>query len=119
MGNDDGDSIAGEFAKMFEHFCLRSRIATSHANSSKDYNRQPLVARDIGEQIKAGDRRIIGVMIESNLVAGAQKLVEGKPLVYGQSVTDACLAWPETETTIAVLADAVAARRARSVATQA
>ena len=59
----------------------------------------------------AGDRRIIGIMLESNLVAGAQKLVEGKPLVYGQSVTDACLGWPETVETLRELATAV--RRGR------
>jgi 3-deoxy-7-phosphoheptulonate synthase len=69
------------------------------------------VARDIAGQITAGDRRIIGVMIESNLVAGAQKLAEGKPLVYGQSLTDACIGWPETVDILRELAAAV--RRAR------
>jgi 3-deoxy-7-phosphoheptulonate synthase len=85
----------------------RVMIDCSHANSSKDYTRQVAVARDIAGQIVAGDRRIFGVMIESNLVAGAQKLVEGKPLVYGQSVTDACLGWPETVETLRELAEAV------------
>ena len=67
----------------------RVMIDCSHANSSKDYKRQVLVCRqcDVAGQIAKGDRRIIGVMIESNLVAGAQKLVPGKPLVYGQSIT--------------------------------
>ena len=55
-----------------------------------------LVCRDVAAQIAAGNRNIIGVMIESNLVAGAQKLVPGKPLVYGQSITDACIDWTET-----------------------
>jgi 3-deoxy-7-phosphoheptulonate synthase len=82
-------------------------IDCSHANSSKDYMRQAVVARDIAAQITAGDRRIIGVMIESNLIPGAQKLVKGQPLVYGQSLTDACVGWPETVTMLRELADAV------------
>jgi 3-deoxy-7-phosphoheptulonate synthase len=89
----------------------RVMIDCSHANSSKDYKRQAVVASDIGGQIRAGDRRIIGVMIESNLVAGAQKLVAGKPLVYGQSITDACLGWPETVDILRELAGAVRAAR--------
>jgi 3-deoxy-7-phosphoheptulonate synthase len=89
----------------------RVMIDCSHANSNKDYRRQPLVARNIAEQIVAGDQRIIGVMIESNLVEGAQKLVPGKPLVYGQSLTDACIGWPETVDTLRELAAAVSAAR--------
>jgi 3-deoxy-7-phosphoheptulonate synthase len=89
----------------------RIMIDCSHANSSKDYSRQTQVARDIAGQITAGDRRIIGVMVESNLVEGAQKLVEGKPLVYGQSVTDACLGWPATVDLLRELAAAVHAAR--------
>ncbi len=71
-------------------------IDFSHANSNKDYTRQALVCHDVAAQIAGGNRNIIGVMMESNLVAGAQKIVPGKPLVYGQSVTDACIDWPET-----------------------
>jgi 3-deoxy-7-phosphoheptulonate synthase len=89
----------------------RIMIDCSHANSSKDYSRQALVAQDIAGQITAGDRRIIGVMIESNLVAGAQKLVKGKPLVYGQSMTDACIGWPETVEMLRELSAAVRAAR--------
>jgi len=89
----------------------RIMIDCSHANSSKDYSRQALVAQDIAGQITAGDRRIIGVMIESNLVAGAQKLVKGKPLVYGQSMTDACIGWPETMDMLRELAAAVRVAR--------
>jgi 3-deoxy-7-phosphoheptulonate synthase len=66
-------------------------IDCSHANSNKDHTRQPAVCRNVAEQIAQGDRRIMGVMIESNLVAGAQKLVSGEKLVYGQSITDACI----------------------------
>jgi len=89
----------------------RIMIDCSHANSSKDYTRQTLVARDIASQIAAGDRRIFGVMIESNLVAGAQKLVPGKPLVYGQSMTDACIGWPETADILRELAATVRSAR--------
>ena len=90
-------------------------IDCSHANSHKDYTRQALVCRDVASQIAAGNRNIIGVMIESNLVAGAQKLIPGKPLVYGQSITDACIDWPETHTLLAELAAAVRARRAAAL----
>jgi 3-deoxy-7-phosphoheptulonate synthase len=86
-------------------------IDCSHANSSKDYERQTVVASDIAGQIKGGDRRILGVMIESNLVAGAQKLVKGKPLVYGQSLTDACIGWPATVDVLRELAAAVRSAR--------
>jgi 3-deoxy-7-phosphoheptulonate synthase len=89
----------------------RVMLDCSHANSGKDYNRQADVASDIAGQIAAGDKRIIGVMIESNLVAGAQKMVEGEPLVYGQSITDACIGWPETVAMLRELAGAVRAAR--------
>jgi 3-deoxy-7-phosphoheptulonate synthase len=89
----------------------RIMIDCSHANSSKDYRRQAVVADDIAAQVMAGDRRIIGVMIESNLVAGAQKLAPGKPLVYGQSITDACIGWPETVEMLRGLASAVQSAR--------
>lgn len=90
----------------------RIMIDFSHANSCKDYKRQALVCHDVAAQVAAGNRDIVGVMIESNLVAGAQKFVEGQPLVYGQSITDACVDWPETYTMLAELAAAVRARRA-------
>jgi 3-deoxy-7-phosphoheptulonate synthase len=87
-------------------------IDASHANSSKKPENQPAVLADIGTQLAAGDRRIIGVMVESNLVAGRQDLVEGRELVYGQSITDGCIDWDTTVTALAALADAVTARRA-------
>jgi 3-deoxy-7-phosphoheptulonate synthase len=89
----------------------RVMIDCSHANSRKDHTRQPVVCRDVAAQIAAGDRRIVGVMLESNLVAGAQKLVPGRELVYGQSITDACIGWDETRTLLAELAQAVRAGR--------
>jgi 3-deoxy-7-phosphoheptulonate synthase len=92
----------------------RIMIDFSHANSAKDYRRQSLVCHDVAAQVAAGNRNILGVMIESNLVAGAQsldKLAEGQPLVYGQSITDGCIDWPETHKLLAELAAAVRARR--------
>jgi 3-deoxy-7-phosphoheptulonate synthase len=92
----------------------RIMIDCSHANSSKDYRRQSLVCHEVAAQIAGGDRRIMGAMIESNLVAGAQKLISGQTresLVYGQSITDACIDWPETYALLGELAGAVRARR--------
>jgi 3-deoxy-7-phosphoheptulonate synthase len=89
----------------------RIMIDFSHANSQKDYTRQSAVCHDVAGQVAQGDRNIIGVMIESNLVAGAQKLVPGQPLVYGQSITDACIDWNETRSLLAELAAAVRSRR--------
>jgi 3-deoxy-7-phosphoheptulonate synthase len=94
-------------------------IDASHANSAKRPDNQPLVLAEIGHQIAAGDRRIVGVMVESNLVAGRQDLVPGKELVYGQSITDGCIDWETTVETLERLAAAVAKRRqvmARAVA---
>ena len=89
----------------------RIMIDCSHANSAKDYTRQGLVCRNVAAQVAAGDRRIQGVMLESNLVAGAQALVPGVPLVYGQSITDACINWDETHGLLAELAAAVRSAR--------
>ncbi|MGA8731815.1 MAG: 3-deoxy-7-phosphoheptulonate synthase [Terracidiphilus sp.] len=90
----------------------RIMIDCSHANSNKDYKRQALVCRNVAAQVAAGNRNIIGVMLESNLVAGAQRLVPGQPLVYGQSITDGCMDWSETHTLLAELATAARCRRA-------
>ncbi len=89
----------------------RIMIDCSHANSLKDHRRQGLVCRDVAGQVAAGNRNILGVMIESNLVAGCQKLTPGQPLVYGQSITDACIDWDETHALLGELAAAVRARR--------
>ena len=89
----------------------RIMIDFSHANSGKDHRRQGSVCRAVSEQITSGERRIIGVMIESNLVAGSQALVNGKTLVYGQSITDACIDWQETHILLRELAAAVQKRR--------
>lgn len=88
----------------------RMMIDCSHANSRKDHNAQSIVCRDVAGQIAAGERRIIGVMIESNLVAGKQSLSRGKTLTYGQSITDACLGWDATLPLLRELAAAVRTR---------
>ena len=89
----------------------RLMIDASHANSSKKPENQPKVIDEIATQLEAGEQRIVGVMIESHLVAGRQDLVEGQPLVYGQSITDGCIDWDSTVQVLERLADAVRARR--------
>lgn len=86
-------------------------IDFSHANSSKQYQRQMLVAEDVCGQIAGGEQAIFGVMIESHLVEGRQDLVDGCAPTYGQSITDACIGWDDTEKVLRQLAAAVEARR--------
>ena len=111
--NYDAASVAST-AEQMEKTGIRPRIMIdcSHANSGKDHRKQGSVCRAVSEQVTSGERRIMGVMIESNLVAGAQTLVNGKALVYGQSITDACIDWPETHSLLRELATAVQGRRA-------
>lgn len=90
----------------------RLMVDTSHANSSKKPENQPLVAADIARQLAGGEQRIMGMMIESNLVAGRQDVQPGVPLVYGQSITDGCIDWSTTVGVLEELAKAVSARRA-------
>lgn len=87
-------------------------VDCSHANSNKDYKRQVDVCRDVAEQIRGGEKRIMGVMLESHLVEGRQDVEPDKALTYGQSVTDACIDWETTETLLRELAESVKARRA-------
>ncbi|WP_442682477.1 3-deoxy-7-phosphoheptulonate synthase [Stenotrophomonas sp. JC08] len=89
----------------------RLMIDASHANSSKKPENQPQVIADIATQLQAGEQRIVGVMIESHLVAGRQDLVEGQPLTYGQSITDGCIGWDSTVQVLEQLAEAVRVRR--------
>ena len=86
-------------------------IDFSHDNSLKQYQRQLVVAEDVGQQIAGGDQRIMGVMIESHLKAGKQNVVPGQALVYGQSITDGCIGWHDTETVLHQLAANVQQRR--------
>jgi 3-deoxy-7-phosphoheptulonate synthase len=118
--NFDATAVEATAAQM-EKAGVKPRIMidASHANSGKDYRKQGAVCRDVAGQIAgssetAGDRRIIGVMIESNLVEGSQALGDGNALVYGQSITDACIGWTETAGLLTELAGAVRAKRALS-----
>jgi 3-deoxy-7-phosphoheptulonate synthase len=86
-------------------------IDASHDNSGKDHERQPGVVSEIADQIAAGNSSIVGVMMESFLVGGRQDLMPGDPLVYGQSITDACMDWDSTVLTLDRLASAVRKRR--------
>jgi 3-deoxy-7-phosphoheptulonate synthase len=83
----------------------------SHANSSKQFQKQVEVGADVAGQLGRGERRIVGVMIESHLNAGRQDLAPGKPLEYGVSITDACLGWSDTVKLLDVLAEGVRRRR--------
>jgi 3-deoxy-7-phosphoheptulonate synthase len=94
-------------------------IDASHGNSSKRHERQLEVADAIAAQLEAGERKIVGVMVESNLVDGRQDLLPGKPLVRGQSITDACLGWDDTVKLLDRLAAGVPGRRAAADATHA
>lgn len=89
----------------------RLMIDASHANSSKKPENQPAVCHDVGQQIAAGDTRIVGVMVESHLVAGRQDLVPGQPLTYGQSITDGCIDWDTSAAVLEDLARSVRERR--------
>ena len=110
--NYTAESVADTAEKMEKAgIAPRIMIDFSHANSNKDYRRQSIVCKDVAAQVAGGDKRIMGVMIESNLVAGAQSLEAGKTLVYGQSITDGCIDWAETRTLLAELAASVRARR--------
>lgn len=115
--NYDAESIEAASQELVKAG-LKPRIMVdaSHANSNKDYTRQPLVIEDVSVQIAGGDQRICGVMVESHLVGGRQDLVAGKELVYGQSITDGCIDWDASVQVLERLSEAV--RQRRSVAQQ-
>ena len=91
----------------------RVMVDCSHANSGKNHQRQPAVAEDLARQVAGGSTRIFGAMLESFLVPGRQDAKPGEPLVYGQSITDACIGWDATVPVLEGFADAVEARRAK------
>lgn len=103
------DATAAEIAKA--GLAARVMIDASHANSRKQYENQIPVCADIGKQIANGDERIVGIMIESHLLAGRQDLEGDGPLTYGQSITDACIDWNDSVTVLEGLAEAVRQRR--------
>jgi len=110
--NYDRVSVAGVTARL-ESSGLNPRlmIDTSHANSQKQFLKQVEVCRDIIHQIKTGQDNIFGLMIESHLVEGRQDFTAGAELTYGQSITDACIGWEDSEELLHELADAVKAKR--------
>ena len=113
--NFDAASVAAACAELRASALAEElMIDASHANSQKDHTNQIKVCDNIGQQLSAGEARIIGVMIESHLVAGRQELTADKPLNYGQSITDACIGWDDSIGVLNRLSDAVRARRLRS-----
>ena len=94
----------------------RIMVDFSHSNTSKQYERQIEVCRSVAEQLAGGDNRIFGVMVESHLKAGRQDLVPGKELIYGMSITDACIGWEDSSALLEVLAEAVVQRRLKAEA---
>ncbi|MGH2840997.1 MAG: 3-deoxy-7-phosphoheptulonate synthase [Solirubrobacteraceae bacterium] len=110
--NHDPEGVADALSKLrAAALAERLVIDASHGNSGKDHARQPAVAAQIGEQVAGGSRAIVGVMLESFLVAGRQDLDGNEPLTYGQSITDACMDWDATVGVLDGLAAAVRARR--------
>ena len=113
--NHDPDSVEAA-ASLMEKGGLSPKLIVdcSHANSGKDPSRQPEVIDSVCAQVSAGDDRIKGVMIESHLQGGRQDVIPGQPLTYGQSITDACIAWEETVPLLERLSQAVQSRRRAS-----
>lgn len=125
-GNDDGHIIlrGGKSpnydAANVKSACLelakaglpqRLMIDASHANCRRDYHAQRDVCAEVARQVAAGDRSIVGIIVESNLIEGRQDLTTDKPLVYGQSVTDPCLGWDDSTRLLETMAQAVRTRR--------
>ena len=110
--NYDEASVASAATELARSgLSQRIMVDASHANSGKKPENQPLVIADVARQISGGERRLIGIMIESNLVAGRQDVLPGTALTYGQSITDGCIDWATTVAALTLLADAVTARR--------
>ena len=114
--NYDAASVAAACAELATaKLPTQLMIDCSHANSSKQHQRQITVAQDIAAQLAAGNHNIMGVMVESHLNAGAQKFSAGQDdpttLVYGQSITDACIGWDDSTAVLQTLSDGVQARR--------
>jgi 3-deoxy-7-phosphoheptulonate synthase len=112
--NYDAEHVMSSVA-LLEKAGLETKVMIdcSHANSSKDHNKQPMVADDIGAQLAGGSQAIFGVMLESFLVGGRQNQEPNKPLVYGQSITDACMSFEATVPVLETLAKSIVARRKR------
>ena len=113
--NYDTTSI-NKAAQLLEKAGLSNRLIVdcSHANSFKDHDRQVEVGKEVAVQIANGEERIFGIMLESNLVAGRQNLVDGKAETFGQSVTDACMGWDVTVEVFKNFSDAMKEKRKKS-----
>lgn len=112
--NYDADSVSTVTSQL-EGANLNTRVMIdfSHANSSKKFENQMKVCEDVCGQIAGGNNNIFGIMAESHLVEGRQDLVEGQELTYGQSITDGCIGWTDTETLLEQLSNAVETRRSK------
>lgn len=109
--NYDAESVADAVRQLEDADVISNvMVDCSHGNSKKDHNRQPDVAKEVADQLAAGQSHIMGVMIESHLVEGNQKYVAGED-VYGQSITDACINIDTTASVLQVLAEGVRKRR--------
>ena len=95
----------------------RLMIDFSHSNSSKNAQKQIDVGHDVARQVAGGEDRIFGIMVESHLKAGRQDLLPGKPLIYGQSITDGCIGWEDSRKLLDTLAEAVRKRRIKLLET--
>jgi 3-deoxy-7-phosphoheptulonate synthase len=121
-GGTAGPNYATEHVRqavtLLERAGLPARVLVdcSHANSGKQAERQPEVLRDVASQVAHGEQGIFGVMLESFLLGGRQDHEPGKPLAFGQSITDACLAWEHTEPLFTELSRAVQERRKHGAA---
>jgi len=105
------DVADAEAALAAANLPARIMVDCSHANAHKNHELQPVVARDVATQLAAGSSSIIGMMLESNLGAGNQKLTDPATLQHGVSITDACIDWPTTEALVLELHDTLAARK--------
>jgi 3-deoxy-7-phosphoheptulonate synthase len=112
-GPNYSEASIGQAVSTLDKAGLRPSVMVdcSHANSGKDPARQPLVASDLARQVSAGTRAVFGIMVESFLVAGRQDVSPGRPLTYGQSITDGCLSYDQTKPLLEGLAEAVVQRR--------
>ena len=114
--NYDQDNVAAASHELHQAGLMTNlMIDVSHANSRKQPENQPRVIENIAGQLEAGERRIMGVMVESHLLAGRQDVMPGQPLVYGQSITDACIGWDDSVAVLERLDQAVRQRRALPV----
>ncbi|MGH8656887.1 MAG: 3-deoxy-7-phosphoheptulonate synthase [Gammaproteobacteria bacterium] len=109
--NYDAESVEAAACRL-QKAGLRPQVVIdcSHANSGKDPDRQVMVCHEVAAQIAGGEKRILGVMLESHLLAGRQDLVRGSVLTYGQSITDACMSWENAVDCLRKLAEAVRRR---------